>query len=68
MQTNLSESKFLSIEGVPTIATNKQSIKINHLCGCELHQHFFIGSKDKFPKEHEKRHLFIKFCDLHKQI
>jgi len=65
MQINKNESKFLSIKGVPKITQNKQSIKIFHSCGCELNQHFLIGSKDKFPKEQENRHLHLKFCLKH---
>ncbi len=68
MQTNIvlnNETKFLSIEGNPKIISNKQSIKILHSCGCELNQHFLIGSKEKFPKESDNRHLNIKFCTQH---
>jgi hypothetical protein len=65
MQTNKNESKFLSIEGNPIITTNRQSIKIVHSCGCELNQHFLIGSKEKFPKTQDNRHLHFKFCNSH---
>jgi hypothetical protein len=70
MQINIvliNEKKFLSIEGNPQITSNKQSIKILHICGCELNQHFLIGTKDKFPKEQNNRHLNIKFCKNHFQ-
>lgn len=68
MQTKIvltNEIKFLNIEGNPQITSNKQSIKILHSCGCELNQHFFIGSIEKYPKEQNNRHLNIKFCLKH---
>ena len=60
MQTNIvlnNETKFLSLQGNPLITSNKQSIKILHYCGCELNQHFIIGSKEKFPKGQQTEDL-----------